>query len=209
MIKVFLVDDHPFVLQGLKSFLATEDKIEIVATAEDGKAALTKLKTIEVDIAIVDLHLPDMTGIKITEQIKENKPDVEVIILSSFSQDEEVIAAIDAGALSYLMKDSPPEKVVEAIIAAKKKEPVLHPRIAKKLMKQATTKQEIVEPLTKREKEVLTCLVEGSSNQEIADQLYISIRTVKTHVSNILSKLDVKDRTQAVIKAIDNNLVDR
>ncbi|MFP4017481.1 MAG: LuxR C-terminal-related transcriptional regulator, partial [Halanaerobiales bacterium] len=120
-----------------------------------------------------------------------------------------VIAAIDAGAISYLMKDSPPQKLLEAIVAAGKGEPVLHPRIARKLMKRVSRKEEYIEPLTSREKDVLAELANGHTNKEIGKRLFISDKTVKTHVSNILRKLDVKDRTQAAIKAIENRIIDR
>ncbi|WP_027338936.1 response regulator [Halonatronum saccharophilum] len=209
MIKVFLVDDHPFVLQGLESYLSTQDNIEVIGVSQSGREAIEEIKRLKPDVATVDLHLGDISGIEITAQIKKEGIGTEVIILSSFSKDEEIIAAIDAGALSYLMKDSPPQKLVEAIFAASKGEPVLHPRIAKKIMKRATGKDLSIEPLTTREEDVLACLVKGKSNKEVGEELYISTRTVKTHVSNILKKLDVNDRTQAVIKAIDNNLVKR
>jgi DNA-binding NarL/FixJ family response regulator len=150
-----------------------------------------------------------MDGIEIIKKIKKISPITEIIVLSSFCKDQEIISAIDAGALSYLMKDSPPDKLAEAIIAANKGEATLHHRISKKLMQQATTKKEVIEPLTPREKEVLAELTTGKSNKKIAEALFISERTVKTHVSNILRKLDVQDRTQAAIKAIDNNLIER
>lgn len=209
MIKVYLVDDHPFVLEGLKTFLNTRDKIEVIGTAEQGEQALEEIKEKLPDVVTVDLHLPGMNGIELTKKIKENYLNTEVIILSSFSEDDEIIAAIEAGALSYLMKDSAPQRLNEAILKADKKEPVLHPRIAKKLMKRATRKKPVIEPLTPREKEVLFQLTKGKSNKEIAKALFISDKTVKTHMSNILQKLEVKDRTQAAIKAIENKLVER
>ncbi len=209
MIKVYLVDDHPFVLKGLISYLKTQINIEIIGKAESGEKAIKEIKELEPDVAIVDLRLPDKNGTEVTKEIKKAGLKTEIIILSSFNRDQEVIEAIDAGALSYLMKDSSPQKLVEAIKAAQKGEPVLHPRVAKKIMQRATGKKTVLEPLTDREMEVLSLLVKGLSNKEIADNLYISPRTVKSHVSNILRKLDVKDRTQAVIKAIDNDLVRR
>ena len=209
MIRVYLVDDHPFVLKGLKGFLSTEDEIEVVGQAESGQKALEEIKELEVDVAVVDLRLPEMNGAELTRELKKAGSKTEIIILSSFNREQEVIAAVDAGALSYLMKDSPPEKLSEAVKAAAEGEPVLHPRVAKKIMKRAAGKKPLIEPLTDRENEVLSYLVKGMSNKEIGEKLYISTRTVKTHVSNILRKLDVKDRTQAVIKAIDHDLVRR
>ena len=209
MIEVYLVDDHPFVLKGLRTYLKTQDEIKVIGEAEKGDKAVKEIKEMKPDVAIVDLRLPDKNGTEITKEVKSAGLKTEIIILSSYNRDQEVIEAIDAGALSYLMKDSSPEKLVEAIKAAEKGEPMLHPRVAKKIMERAAGKKVVAEPLTDREMEVLSLLVKGLSNKEIADDLYISPRTVKSHVSNILRKLDVKDRTQAVIKAIDNDLVRR
>jgi DNA-binding NarL/FixJ family response regulator len=209
-IKVYIVDDHPFVREGLKTFLNTQSEIEICGEAGDGETALIQMTLLQPDIAIVDLHLPGMGGIQLTKALKEAGLFTQIIILSSFCEDDEVIAALETGALSYLMKDSPPQKLIEAILAAKNGEPVLHPRIAKKLIQRVNRQPEsLIEPLTAKEKEVLAKLVKGRANKEIAAELMISDTTVKTHVSNILHKLDVNDRTQAVIKAIELKLVDR
>ena len=209
MINVYLVDDHPFVLQGLKTFLTTKEEIEIIVQASKGKTAVAEIKQTEVDIAVVDLRLPDISGIEVIEKIKETTPQPEIVVLSSFCEEEEVMAAIEAGALSYLMKDSPPQKLAEAILAADRGEPTLHPQISKQLINTVNNKQTPSEPLTNREQEVLAELAKGQSNKEIGEALFISTKTVKTHVSNILRKLDVKDRTQAAIKAIENNLIER
>lgn len=209
LITVYIVDDHPFVREGLKTFLGTREEISLVGEAGDAENALRDMLKIEPDVAVVDLHLPGMGGTELTREMRAAGLHTKVIILSSFCEDDEIIAAIEAGALSYLMKDSPPEKLIDAIFAAEKGEPVLHPRIAKKLMQRVTARGPAVEPLTAKEKEVLAELVKGRSNKEIASNLFISETTVKTHVSNILQKLGVKDRTQAVIKAIDLKLVDK
>ncbi len=209
MIDVYLVDDHPFVREGLKTYLATHQEIKVLGEANCGEEAIKDIEGLQPDVAIVDLHLPGINGIELTIQIKKISSNTQVIVLSSFSNDQEIVSAIEAGALSYLMKDSPPQRLKEAIIAAGKGEPVLHPRIAKKLMKRVTRKEIVYESLTNREKDVLTEIVNGLSNKEIGKRLYISDKTVKTHVSNILRKLDVKDRTQAAIKAIENKIIDR
>ncbi|GAB6099591.1 response regulator transcription factor [Halanaerocella petrolearia] len=209
MIEIYLVDDHPFVLEGLKTYLNTQQEIKVIGYANKGQQALTEIKNLEPTVAIIDLHLPDISGIKLIKKIQENKLNTKVIVLSSFCADDEVIAAIDAGALSYLMKDSPPQKLAKAIRAAENNEPVLHPRISKKLMQRVSNNQPVIEPLTPREKEVLAELTDGKSNKQIGNALFISTKTVKTHISNILRKLEVKDRTQAAIKAIKNNLIDR
>lgn len=207
MISVYIIDDHPFVREGLKTYLSTDPEIRVVGEAGDGETALPALKALEPEVAIIDLHLPRMSGVEVIKVIKESQLRTQVIILSSFCEDEEIIAAIDAGALSYLMKDSPPEKLLAAVKAARRGEPVLHPRIVKKLMQQVRQDKPEIEPLTAKEKEVLRQLVKGKSNKEIGAELYISETTVKTHISSILQKLQVKDRTQAVIKALKMKLV--
>lgn len=175
--------------------------------AGDGETALPALKELAPEVAIIDLHLPKVSGVEVIKAIKESELKTQVIILSSFCEDEEIMAAIDAGALSYLLKDSPPEKLLAAVKAAQRGEPLLHPRIVKKLMQRVRQEKPAIEPLTAKEKEVLRQLVQGKSNKEISAVLYISETTVKTHVSSILQKLQVKDRTQAVIKAINMKLV--
>lgn len=207
MISVYIVDDHPFVREGLKTYLSTDPEIRIVGEAGDGETASPALQALEPEVVIIDLHLPRMSGVELIKAIRENQLRTQVIILSSFCEDEEIIAAINAGALSYLLKDSPPEKLLAAVKAAERGEPVLHPRIVKKLMQQVRQEQPLLEPLTAKEKEVLRELVKGKSNKEISAELFISETTVKTHVSSILQKLQVKDRTQAVIKAINMKLV--
>jgi DNA-binding NarL/FixJ family response regulator len=209
LIRVYIVDDHPFVREGLKTYLGMQPEIEIVGEAGDGETALAAILQLKPEVVIVDLHLPGMSGVALTRAMKEKNSDIQIIILSSFCEDEEVMAAIDAGALSYLMKDSPPAKLVEAIMAAHAGEPVLHPRIAKKLMQKVTSPKITIESLTIKEKEVLTLLTQGKSNKEIAGVLAVSETTVKTHVRNVLRKLAVNDRTQAVIKAIEAKLVNR
>lgn len=207
MISVYIIDDHPFVREGLKTYLGTDPEIRVVGEAGNGEIALPALKELVPDVAIIDLHLPKMSGVEIIKAIKECQLHTQVIILSSFCEDEEIIAAIDAGALSYLLKDSAPEKLLEAVKAAQRGEPVLHPRIVKKMMQRVSRKEPQIEPLTLKEMEVLKELVKGKSNKEIATDLFISETTVKTHVSSILQKMGVKDRTQAVIKALQHKLV--
>jgi DNA-binding NarL/FixJ family response regulator len=209
LIRIFIVDDHPFVREGLKTYLSTQAGIEVIGEAGDGETALAEIKRLEPDQAVIDLRLPGMGGVELTRGIRTAGLATQVIILSSFCEDEEVMAAINAGALSYLMKDSPPEKLVEAIRAAAQGEPTINSRILRKLMQQNQKPEPLIEPLTSKEKEVLTFLVRGKSNKEIGAELIISETTVKTHVSNLLRKLDVSDRTQAVIKAIELKLVNK
>lgn len=207
MITVFIVDDHPFVREGLKVFLKTQSDLAVVGEAGDGEAALKSILQLQPDVAVVDLNLPRLDGIALTRGIREAGLFTKVIILSSFCDDREVIAAIEAGALSYLLKDSPPQKLAEAILAAAEGVSVLHPRITQKLMQRVKRNEPVGEVLTQKEKEVLAQLVNGKSNKEIAAELIISETTVKTHVSNIIHKLQVNDRTQAVIKTIRENLL--
>ncbi len=209
MIKVYIVDDHPFVREGLKTFLGTQQGIELVGEAGSGEEALAEIQTLQPEIVVVDLHLPGMGGVELTRKIHELCFNTKVIILSSFSEEDEVVDAIEAGAISYLLKDSSPVKLVEAIRAAQLGEPLLHPRIAKKLMQRVRRTEPAGEQLTTKEKEVLALLTQGRTNKEIASELYVSATTIKSHVSSILRKLEVNDRTQAVIKAMKEGLLEK
>ncbi|HBR27985.1 MAG TPA: DNA-binding response regulator [Firmicutes bacterium] len=207
MIRVYIVDDHPFVREGLKTFLGTQQGIELVGEAGSGETALVEIQALQPEIVVVDLHLPSMGGVELTKKIQEYCPQAKVIILSSFSEEDEVLEAIEAGALSYLLKDSSPVKLVEAIRAAQSGEAILHPRIAKKLMERVRRSEAVGEQLTMKEIEVLTLMTQGRTNKEIASELYVAASTIKTHVSSILRKLEVHDRTQAVIKAMKEGLL--
>jgi DNA-binding NarL/FixJ family response regulator len=207
LIRVYIVDDHPFVREGLKTFLGTQQGIELVGEAGSGETALVEIQALQPEIVVVDLHLPSMGGVELTKKIQEYCPQAKVIILSSFSEEDEVLEAIEAGALSYLLKDSSPVKLVEAIRAAQSGEAILHPRIAKKLMERVRRSEAVGEQLTMKEIEVLTLMTQGRTNKEIASELYVAASTIKTHVSSILRKLEVHDRTQAVIKAMKEGLL--
>ncbi len=207
MITVFIVDDHPFVREGLKAFLSTQTGICLAGEGGSGEESLLPIKNAQPDVVIVDLHLPGMGGAELTSKILACSPRSKIIILSSFSEEREIIDAVEAGALSYLMKDSSPAKLLEAIRAAFQGEPVLHPRIMKKLMGRIKEPTQTIDELTSKEKEVLVLLTQGYSNKEIAQKLFIAETTAKSHVSNILRKLEVNDRTQAVIKALKEDLL--
>lgn len=209
MINIYIVDDHPFVREGLKTFINTRPDMKIIGEAGNGEEAVFQIPALKPDIAVVDLRLPGMDGIELTKHIRRISPNTKVIILSSFCKDDDIIEAIDAGAIGYLMKDSAPGKLIDSIISANNGDPVLHPRILKRLMNRVTRPKPFVEELTTKEKEVLTQLVKGKSNKEIAYELSIFETTIKTHVSSILRKMDVKDRTQAVIKAIEYKMVEK
>jgi len=217
-ISVLIVDDHAMVRQGLRTFLTLSEGIEVVGEAANGLEAVEQVRQQQPDIVLMDLVMPEMDGIEATRRIRELSPETQVLALTSFIEDEKVFAAIEAGALGYLLKDVSPEHLVEAIKAAQRGEAQLHPEVTKKLMQQVTAKakpQETApsqvdetgsEDLTERELEVLRLIASGMSNREIAQALNIAEKTVKTHVSNILSKLHLADRTQAAIYALQKGL---
>lgn len=211
-IKVLIVDDHQVVRQGLRTFLELQDDIVVVGEAGDGAAAVEMVRQLNPHVVLMDLVLPRLDGIAATRQIKSLAADVKVIALTSFTDDEKVFPAIQAGASSYLLKDVSPDDLAEAIRAAYRGEVRLHPDIMRKLMEQVAsqeghTTRAPVDNLTERELDVIRLVAEGCSNHHIAEKLVISEKTVKTHVSNILSKLHLEDRTQLAIHAIKRGLV--
>lgn len=213
-IKVLIADDHQVVRQGLRTFLDLHEDIFVIGEAENGLQAVEMAENLEPDVVLMDLVMPKLDGIKAIQQIKTSGAKTKVIALTSFTEDEKVFPAIQAGASSYLLKDVSPDDLVEAIRAAYAGEARLHPDIARKLMDQVAKRRDgevhtQVDELTDREREVARLIGQGLSNREIAQQLVISHRTVKTHVSNILSKLDLNDRTQVAIYAIKSGLVDQ
>lgn len=210
-IGVLIVDDHRVVRQGLRDFLELQDDIEIIGEAASGEEGVKIARDTLPDVVLQDLVLPGIDGIEATRQIKAVSPSTRVIVLTSFADGDKVFPAIKAGAISYLLKDVQPEELARAIRAAQRNEAVLHPEVAIKLMKEFNAPrppENQVEQLTEREMDVLRLIARGKSNKEIADALIISEKTVKTHVSNILSKLHLADRTQAAIYALRQRLVD-
>ena len=209
---VFIVDDHDVVRKGLHFYLEARPEIEILGEAGDAQTAVEAVAEHVPDVVLMDLVLPlqpgtepaDQGGVQATRQIRQISPRTQVVVLTSFAQDELIFAAIKAGALSYLLKDADAETVLEAIQAAGRGEATLHPRIAQRLMDEVTTPTQHRDPaaeLTAREMEVLKLIAQGMSNMEIAEELVITERTVKAHVSNLLDKLHLSDRTQAAIYA--------
>ena len=209
-ISVLLVDDHRVVRQGLRDFLELQDDIEVVGEASSGEEGAQLGRDLLPDVVLMDLVLPGIDGVQATRQIKAASPSTRIIVLTSFVDDDKVFPAIKAGAISYLLKDVQPEELARAIRAAQRNEAVLHPEVAAKLMQEFNAPRPAdnpVEQLTDREMDVLRLIAKGKSNKEIADSLIISEKTVKTHVSNILSKLHLADRTQAAIYALRQRLV--
>ena len=203
-VRVLIVDDHPVVREGLRTFLELQPDLEFVGEAADGVEALDKVGQLLPDVVLMDLVMPRMDGITTIRQIKALSPSTRILVLTSFSEDDKVFPAVKAGAHGYLMKDIRPAELAEAIRSVHSGEPSLHPEIAKKLMHQLAEGEEgeTREELTLRETEVLRLIAGGHSNKEIASALYISEKTVKTHVSNILQKLHLADRTQAALYAV-------
>lgn len=210
-ITLLITDDHLVVRQGLRAFLETQPDLEIVGEAASGEEAIALVQEHAPDVALMDLLMPGIGGIEATRQIKQISPRTQIIILTSFHEDSQILPAIQAGALSYLLKDVKPVELIAAIRKAARGEVVLHPFVAARLMQSLQTKPTtesggVSTDLSKRELEVLRLIAEGITNAEIAERLFISQKTVKSHVSNILSKLHLADRTQAAVYAWRNGL---
>lgn len=210
-ISVLLVDDHRVVRQGLRDFLELHPSIEVVGEAGSGEAGVQLARELLPDVVLMDLVMPGgIDGVEATRRISAISPSTRVIVLTSFADDNKVFPAIKAGAISYLLKDVSPEELAHAVLQARQNEAVLHPDIAARLMQEVSESHEThapIEQLTERELDVLRLIAQGKSNKEIADTLVISEKTVKTHVSNLLSKLHLADRTQAAIYALRQRVV--
>jgi DNA-binding NarL/FixJ family response regulator len=213
-IRVLLVDDHGVVRRGMQAYLAMLDDMEVLGEASDGRQAIERISTLESgdrlpDVVLMDLVMPHMDGIAATSAIKERWPQIEIVALTSFIEEEKVQAALQAGAAGYLLKDAEADEVAAAIRAAHRGEVHLDPAVAKRLMQSLRTPktQEMVEPLTDREREVLVLVARGETNKEIGRHLGISERTARTHVSNILGKLGLASRTQAALYAVREGIV--
>lgn len=207
-VRVMIVDDHEMVRMGIRSYLLTEDRIDLVAEASSGEEAIKLAKIHQPAVILMDLLMENGTGIDATKEIMKISPECKIIILTSYYDDEQVFPAIEAGAHSYILKTSRAEEVMGAIYKATRGESVIEPKVANKMMNRFRPQEKKPhDDLTEREIEVLKCLGEGMTNQEISEYLFIGVKTVKTHVSNILGKLGVADRTQAAIYANRQNIV--
>ncbi|QGZ45122.1 response regulator [Bacillus velezensis] len=209
MIRVLLIDDHEMVRMGLAAFLEAQPDIEVAGEASHGQQGVDLAAALLPDVILMDLVMDGMDGIEATKQICAKLNDPKIIVLTSFIDDDKVYPVIEAGALSYLLKTSKAAEIAEAIRAAAKGEPKLESKVAGKVLSRLRHSENQLphETLTKRELEILCLVAEGKTNKEIGEELFITIKTVKTHITNILSKLDVSDRTQAAVYAHRNHLV--
>ncbi len=209
MIKVVFVDDHEMVRIGVSSYLSAQADIDVVGEASDGKEGVQLALELRPDIILMDLVMKEMDGIQATKEIIQEWPEAKIIIVTSFLDDDKVYPALEAGAVSYMLKTSKASEIAEAVRKTYNGQSILEPEVTGKMM--TRMRQKTVshphEELTNRELEILLLMTQGKTNQEIADELFIALKTVKTHVSNILSKLGVQDRTQAVIYAFKHDLV--
>jgi NarL family two-component system response regulator LiaR len=208
-IRILIADDHVVVRGGICALLEKAEGIVVVAEASDGVEAVLKARAVKPDVILMDLMMPRKTGIEAIEEIKRENANARILVLTSYSDDDKVFAAIKAGALGYLLKETTTQDLLEAIRDVYHGESSLHPAIARKLIRELnrpTTLPPSDEPLTEREVEVLVYVARGLSNQDIANKLVISERTVRTHVSNILSKLHLANRTQAALYALKEGL---
>jgi NarL family two-component system response regulator LiaR len=210
-IRVLIVDDHAIVRKGIRALLSEADGFEVVGEAGNGQAAVLAAQETQPDVILMDLLMPGMDGIEATRQITNRQPQTHVLVLTSFAADNKVFPAIKAGAVGYLLKDSSPDELVRAIRQVHRGEPALHPTIARKLLQEIARPAELQpapEALTEREMTVLRLIAQGLSNQEIAGRIAVSEPTVRTHVSRILGKLHLANRTQAALYAVREGLTE-
>jgi NarL family two-component system response regulator LiaR len=204
LIGVMIADDYPLVRDSLRALIETEPGMEVVGEAADGIEAVLKARSLQPDVVLLDLVMPRQDGIAAITEIKRENPEARILVLTSFAEDEKVFPAIKAGALGYLLKDSSPQQLLEAIRDVSRGQSSLHPTIARKLINELQRPPDLPptkEPLSEREMDILRLVARGLTNQEIAEELVISERTVRTHVSHILEKLHLANRTQAALYA--------
>ena len=204
--KILLVDDHEMVRLGLKSYLDLQTDVDVVAESADGRAGVEKALEFRPDVIVMDIVMPEMNGIEATLAILKEWPEAQILILTSYLDNEKIYPVLDAGAKGYMLKTSSADEILQAIRKVAKGEIAIETEVSKKVQYHRNH-IELHEDLTARERDILGLLAKGYENQRIADELFISLKTVKTHVSNILSKLEVGDRTQAVVYAFQHHLV--
>ncbi|PEZ08087.1 DNA-binding response regulator [Bacillus sp. AFS018417] len=209
-IKLLLVEDHHIVRRGLVFFLKTKEEFDIIGEVGDGEEALQFIQKERPDVVLMDVSMPKMDGIEATKRMKQYDPSIKILMLSSFSEQDYILPALEAGADGYQLKEVQPDQLVASIIAVHQGNTNFHPKVTPALLGRPATveiKQDSLSMLTKREKEVLREIAKGRSNKEIAAELHITEQTVKTHVSNVLAKLNVDDRTQAALYAVKNGVI--
>lgn len=210
-IRILVADDHAIVRQGLRALIDTEPGMSLVDEAKDGVEAMLKARQHQPDVILLDMVMPRQDGLETIRQIKAERPDARILVLTSFAEDEKVFPAIKSGALGYILKDSSPDQLLQAIHDVYRGEASLHPGIARRLimeLNQPRVQPLTEDPLTEREVEVLKQVAQGHSNQQIAELLTLSERTVRTHVSHILDKLHLANRTQAALYALRTGISD-
>ena len=211
-IRVLIVDDHSVVRMGLRMFFELQPDIEVVGEATDGSEGVAMARRLEPDVVLMDLLMPNMDGVTAIGRIKAERPETEIVTMTSFIEEEQVTAALEAGASGYVLKDAEAEEVAAAVRAAYHGEVHLDPAVARllaqRMRNRKTPDEGLVEPLTDREKDVLSLLGQGMSNKEIGTALFITERTARTYVSNILGKLGLASRTQAALYAVEHKLVE-
>jgi NarL family two-component system response regulator LiaR len=212
VIRVLIADDHAVVREGLRALIEAQPDMTLVGEAANGVEAVRWTRELEPDVVLMDLVMPHKDGIEATGEIQQAQPDVQILVLTSFAEDDKVFPAIKAGAMGYLLKDASPLELLDGIRDVHRGEPTMHPTVARKLMREIKKPSDELpptpEPLSEREAEVLALVARGLSNQEIADRLYISEKTVRTHVSNLLGKLHLANRTQATLYALREGIAD-
>ncbi len=209
-IRILIADDHPIVRQGLATVLNQEEDLEVVGLAENGLEAVARARELRPDIILMDLQMPEMDGVEAIHQIKEEAPDIGIIILTTYDADDYIFRGIEAGARGYLLKDSPPEEVLKAIRTVDKGESLVQPRVASRLLDrfiQLAGAPDTGEVLSPREVEVLQLMAKSTVNKEIATELLIGESTVKTHIVHIFNKLGAKGRTEAVAEAARRGII--
>ena len=210
-IRILIVDDHAIVREGQRALIMTEPGMELVGEGVDGIEAVELARSLHPDVILIDLFMPRMGGIEAIKAIKTENPAARILVLTSFAEDDKVFAAVKAGASGYLLKDASPDEILTAVRNVNRSQPAMNTVIASKLIRELQRETELPpteDPLTERELDILRLVAQGKSNQEIAKELVISERTVRTHVSNILSKLHLAHRTQAALYALRKGYAD-
>ena len=204
-IKILMADDHPVVRAGIRGMLETQPDFEVIAEAENGREALDQTSKHTPDVVLLDLRMPEMDGVEAIGKIKENHPDIHILVLTTYDTDADIVRAVEAGATGYLLKDAPREELFRAVRATARGETVLAPPVAARLMSKVRDKGDTA--LTAREIDVLMLVARGANNQDVGEKLHISTATVKSHLLQIYQKLGVSDRTAAVTTAIERGII--